>query len=546
MSQNLQNTLTINTCSAAAGMGKTTAAINHVLGQIEKGQRFIIAAPSIALCDQIYKDCVKAKYGLTDEDLKRRQTAPSNDIVVIHSNNSTNVAMTLSMALQRQTSIIIITHSNLLSFNNPKAFTGYSCIIDELPKLYIAGSVKVIAANHGSISQWLIPGSKAPWYKLDISQKAQVEAIVATGATNLYSQSAIDLLQAALNSSEVHMKQVGNDYYYSFLDLMDFNKQMGSFNQIHILGANFKGTLPYELLEHYYGATFCTSVIAPHRSSYNNPRRVTIYPLLLNVDVSRSLLDTSYIGSQNRSNTWTINDELMEISAQIYRDKSQQYACYTQNKGRNQSFGHKLNGLGIPNEFIQYEPHGLNKYMTETYFAALFSFNPQPYDRWLLNELENDLGLQKDHLVKAHTTSYYCEAVFQFVTRSNIRDHNSSKDVHIVVPDMRACNYMANGWLQGCNVDTSYALPMPAPNKGGRPAGFPKTYNLTGAARKAFYTVFLPDFRNKFGRGPDINNKHDVKAYKTWVRSLNAPQAGSLTNGSQLSSPSKASSQGTP
>jgi hypothetical protein len=209
-------------------------------------------------------------------------------------------------------------------------------------------------------------------------------------------------------------------------------------------------------------------------------------------------------------------------------DKKQQSACYTQNKKRRNEFGNRLGDLGIDSNDIQYNPHGLNRYIGETCFVALFTYNPQPYDIWLLNSLEAEIGLKKGHLVGAYKRSYYHEAIFQFSTRGNIRDFKSNEQVHIVVPDMSASDYMSKGWLTGCKVDTSYAIKIKDSNKGGRPAGFQKVYNLQKHEKSAFSKRFRPQFVKDHGRIPNINNTGDKAEFEIWLKELRSPPTAAL------------------
>ena len=107
------------------------------------------------------------------------------------------------------------------------------------------------------------------------------------------------------------------------------------------------------------------------------------------------------------------------------------------------------------------------------------------------------------------------ESTFQNATRGSIRNHSCNKKVKIIVGDLRCAEYLVDTWFSDAKIDLSECVCLPDKNKGGRPIGFPKMFDMDNSERGKFNRM-----QNKLKEKLDINKVQDYEYVRQWIREV--------------------------
>lgn len=472
--------LKIEILQAVPAAGKTKAILNHVKNS---KRRCIIASISCQLNQQSFDYYV----GLGGE----------NSIIIDtdHISRRINVVDTIKESTTNDNNrVLFITHAALLSYPDFEDFKGFDLYIDEVPDLIKLNQLK-FTDNLDFIAKYCeIDDGKMTMIE---SYRDNVNKIAIDGlyGHDVISGSVCLLARTLLQGIPVIIKE--NVVY--FIDDRT-TQHWDVFHRITIACANFHETFTGVILKDFCGWEFGTSKLTKKLDfiTYPNTERVEIIPLysgLWSRYAADKLVDDVSVYNLVRDNVY----ELVGNCPFIYTNNSYRSALKT---------GHR----------VAYNPHGLNNYMSHTTAVCLFSYNPMPWESEILKCLAMCFKLDKEKLIDAYLVSKYLEPCFQLCLRTDIRNKFSNWKVQLIVPDMRAAEYLKTRYLLESKIDTSHMIGAPVtvrkketePRK--RKLTFAKLFNFTKAELARFYR-----FRSTLGYELDIIQPEHVKIVRDWI-----------------------------
>ena len=152
--------------------------------------------------------------------------------------------------------------------------------------------------------------------------------------------------------------------------------------------------------------------------------------------------------------------------------------------------------------------HGINNYRDFKKVAFTAALNPTPDHLKLLDLVNTTSGLMPQTLSNALITDRYLEAAYQCVARSGIRNHVVSNDVYtVVVPDMRAAQYIAEHFEDGCvEIDSKSGFEVLRTSSEAAQTKMQSSVEL----RLAIVKNILMDKKNKVAAMPELFAKHGI------------------------------------
>ena len=402
----------VETLIAKPAAGKTDAILRHV---IETGERAVIASPTKQLSKQSFD----------------KFTRWGGSGVIVDSDHCSSIGSTSKhvMMSSRNHNVIFITHATLLTLKNTKPLEGFSLYIDEVFKIVDFKRVN-LKSHLELVTKYCEPLDETAQYNSLVLRddcRDTVKSLLEEGYNGFDDISAglYDLYTALLRNVPIKLtRESGNPMLFYINDFCNLDWRV--FSKITIACANLHETFTGIILKHVNGWEFVESPLHSRLmfTDYVNTHRVKIH-VLTNFDHW-----TKYKGQRVDNNGKTLYERVVDEAKRIFGKES---FIYTTNKARG-----KISG----GTYIQYNSHGLNSYIPETNVAALFSYNPQPWEVPVLEELSTLNGLDKDAFYRARLVSDYLEPTFQLCLRSNIRDQSSNKPVNLVVLDRMAADYL--------------------------------------------------------------------------------------------------------
>ncbi len=195
------------------------------------------------------------------------------------------------------------------------------------------------------------------------------------------------------------------------------------FSNAILLGANIEDSLLY----HWFGekgAKFkreeeIAENLRPQSSALG--RRLTIHYFAEDQTFSKTLAKKEAIGGG------TIIDAMDRLAVETFAGEP---FLYVPNKDRKSEIVNAAPGV----KTLSTVSHGLNAFQdyTNIYVSAALNREPKHY---LMLE---DLGLDSETVHK----STYCEAVYQAVMRTSLRDPEASEPVRVILPDLCCARYL--------------------------------------------------------------------------------------------------------
>lgn len=399
--------------------GKTAAILEYIA---ETPQLSIVASISRQLSRQSYDYYLKVggeNAVIVDTDNKMEYSSVCKSIEKHITDNKPKV--------------LFITHAALTQFESFDMFKGYHLYIDEVPDM-VSLEMMRFTYNSYKILQYCEPidGEVGVTYNLLLNEEYREEltkiAIDGFFKNDEIAEKLLPIYRSLLHGFPVKIRcnEEGGTNVFYIEDLTNLKWEV--FNGITIACANFYKTFTGYVLKHWNGWKFNKSHLHDKLefTKYPNTRRIQIN-VMVDQNWSRYIADKA-INDTNVYNTIQGTVENMFPGSKY---------IYTTNSYRTRMNGHQ----------IQYNPHGLNMYSDETNIVALFSYNPQPWQIPILTELSVMQNLNENELIDAFIVSKYLEPIFQLCTRGDIRNHNSNKMINLVVPDIRAADYLKENYM---------------------------------------------------------------------------------------------------
>ncbi|MGL5306476.1 MAG: hypothetical protein ACRC9Y_10040 [Aeromonas veronii] len=489
----------VDILEAVPAAGKTAAILKHVM---ETDKKVVIASISRQLSRQSFE---------------YYQSIGGMDGIIVDSDNKNeymSVAKTLVAVMKTEPRVVFVTHSALMQYAELERFRGYNLYIDEVPDM-ISLQILRFTANSDHILKYCNDVGKGigVYYPLSINDDC-IDELKSIAEDGLYrnddiAERILPAYRCLLKGHPVIFKRE-SDTSSSMFFIEDYtNMQWDVFESITIACANFEPTLTGYVLRNWVGWEFRDSHLKDELSilKYPNTDRVTI-SVMVDQNWSRYVSEKT-IGGENVYGLIQDKIDTMFPSGEY---------IYTTN-----SYRSRMNG-----QQIQYNPHGLNMYSDETNVVALFSYNPQPWQIPILSSLANIQGVDENGLINAFLVSKYLEPVFQLCTRGDIRNIDSKKPIKLVVPDMRAAEYLKSNYLPNAAIDRTGIIEVCSERQS------PKDYNwakrgitaivgMTEPERKAFY--YLLKKTGKKSGDYDPTNPRDLLYVKDWLTSYREKKA---------------------
>lgn len=474
--------LVVNILQAVPAAGKTKA----ILGYVKSSKKpTIIASISCQLSQQSYDYYV----GLG-----------GTDAVVVdsdHVSRSSSVTEAIAECVGKHR-VIFITHAALIRFPNYDDLEGHELFVDEVPDLIQLNQMK-FTDYMGLLGQYC-DMSNGTMVLLDEHRDA-VEKIARDGLAGLdvVSTSLFELARSLLQGIPVLTK---DDTVYFIDD--NTTQKWTAFSKITIACANFYETFTGTILKEFCGWKFRNSELTKKLDfiHYPNTARVEIVPMFGGI-WSRYSADKE-IGGESVYN---------KVKASVYDITGMTPFIYTTNSYR---------GALKQGQRVAYNPHGLNNYMSHTTAVSLFSYNPTPWQIDLLKSLSQSRSMDQDKLMQSYIVSKYLEPTFQLCLRTDIRNQYSNWKVRLIVPDLRAAEYLKSRYLHEAIIDMDHMIEPPerkvraaetAPRQ--KKKSFKNLFNFTDVELRKFYR-----YVKKENKKLDPLDPRDFMIVKSWIDSV--------------------------
>lgn len=467
--------LEIEILQAVPAAGKTKAILTHV----KKTKRpTLIASISCQLSQQSF-DYYKSIGGKDAAIIDTEHISRSQSVVDV---------LREGLAGYR---VIFVTHAAILRYPDLMDMKGFELYIDEVPEFVELNEIR-FTDNMTFISRYCDIHEGV--MTLKPAHRKDMEKIANDGlfGYDAISASVYKLAGALLRETPVAVRE--NVAY--FIDDAT-TSHWDAFRKVTIACANFGETFTGVVLKNYCKWNFKRSPLTDMLdfSEYRNSKRVEIIPVYAG-DWSRYAADQEIGGESVYNRVKQVVYDLTENSPYIYTTNSYRTPLRTGEK-------------------VQYNPHGLNKYMSHSVAVALFSYNPMPWQVKMLKGLAAVGQLDEKMLIDAYIVSKYLEPVFQLCLRTTIRKQMCDHPVRLIVPDIRAADYLKSRYLKDCTIDYGHMVePPPRQKKTERKTQltFKSMFGFTADEQKRFYR-----YQSKFGRKLNIHDPKDVSLVRDWV-----------------------------
>lgn len=484
--------MNIDILEAVPAAGKTAAILEFVA---ESEQPAIIASISRQLSRQSYEYYLKiGGEGATIVDTDNKIEYSS-------------VCKTIEKHLtENKPRVLFITHAALTQFESFELFKGYHLYIDEVPDM-VSLEMMRFTYNSYKILQYCEPidGEVGITYNLALNEECREEltkiAIDGFFKNDEIAEKLLPIYRSLLHGFPVKIRwnDDGVSQVFFIEDLTNLKWEV--FSGITIACANFYKTFTGYVLKHWNSWKFNKSHLHERLKfdKYPNTRRVQIN-VMVDQNWSRYVADKTIDGS----NVYNVIQDTVENMF-----PGSKY-IYTTNSYRTRMNGHQ----------IQYNPHGLNMYSDESNIVALFSYNPQPWQIPILNELAVMQNLNENELIDAFIVSKYLEPIFQLCTRGDIRNVKSTKMISLIVPDVRAADYLKENYMPDAYIDYGNMTTIEKKLKVGKEfnwktRGITTILEMTDKERTAFY--YFCKKNDKKANKMDPSDPANMMFAKDWL-----------------------------
>ncbi len=433
---------------AKCGTGKTTALCEMIDLYSHKPSRHnvIILSPTLELCNDI-KNKIKNKHS--------RETK----IISITSENSVNVrkALTRQITLANislnntgKKSIIVATHSAFRDISG-ELLKDWIVVYDEVPELihakefYFEKHIEEDLLNMINIDENNL-------CTLRIT-KEKAKAIISSKKT-MYNDELNQLIEEILDDrNKVHLfKDKYGDMSFRCVRIIDeIRESLKLAKSVHILCANFYGSLAHHIMRHWQFEFSDESPFSPDNPTHNNTHLITIIPLLeKGVNYSRYLAEKTFI--EHKELIYLLSDSAHNILKTKY--------LFCLNKWMKDDYKIDLEDRHNQIYRVKYDSRGNNGYTDYNKITFIASTNPSPVQMKNMTDLSRETGIDYYTFLDGWNKTKTYEACYQTVSRTCLRLANNTTPVQIVVTDYAAAEYLLDQFPDAI-IDESHTIALP-------------------------------------------------------------------------------------
>lgn len=504
---------------------------------IKKGKRFVVAAISVKLCEQILEDfssSVKTNL-LVSETVARMELVSDRFIDALK---------------EKVDDVVVITHNTLLRCYDKLNAEGWDIIVDELPNIHTSRFMKVHTLEDDTLARWLTytesgvdttTGYRSMELRTGFEDKLKdyLQHFEDVSEEESYiNKSGYEGLKGILSGdSKVLRKQTEDDrgnitVEYAFNSVYNPDTLFKGFEEVIFLCADFHQQLTGLLFKHKFNIEVEDKPeIILRKDNYDNPERIKIYPLIKAPTIFSSKLSKSWYDPDTnrkypehmewREGLVEFFQHMIDTASSIVGEEGY---IYTVNKFRTQMIekgDYPFLQESDKVKRLKYNPHGLNHYMDYSVAMGLFCCNPKPIQRVLLRELDKECQVKEGTFEKGYAATAMNDPIFQLVTRSKIRNFEELEDIICIVPDYRSAEYLVKGWFRGATIVRDYEIEI-SEGKSGAPKKWRGLFNMNDAEYKAFTRWCNKQLGMKQSE-LKVDNKNDYEIVKEWVDDKRTP-----------------------
>lgn len=233
-------------------------------------------------------------------------------------------------------------------------------------------------------------------------------------------------------------------------------RELAAFDHVELLGNRFRGDIGSHLSRFFDVEDVEWIELPPLPARSFAPRRVHISYFSDQRDASKSLFQQA--GGQKT---------LRVIGRYLRSVLTPKHSIWSANDVAERDTPSPKECLGLPSaDFLSPKQAGTNRYSHISHAAMIYAAKPSPNLRSLLKACGMDPALW--------TRSVEHETILQFVTRTSVRDPDSTAPVHLYVFDRAQAEYLLEYFaaLSHVSANISYValdVDVPMKQKGGRP-----------------------------------------------------------------------------
>lgn len=466
---------TIHLLDAPPGAGKTYTIINAALELASQGKRVAIAQPTTQLIHQTLADLQRlAPTGIQIRAITHAQEA--------HGQTLSQVAAHV-MRPCAQGEILLMSHAaaiHTLTIDAWSNASSWHLMFDEVPDVTQTITYKIPMNRHLLESNLLALQGTPSFHKVAGKARSKFEAM----RKNTHGDQVWGMFTKLLD-------RVHSPHWDTYINIREWNqiaagdKQtqhtfytimrpslLSGFAQVLIAGANVQDRKLHQLWAampdvQFLEATHMRSQLR-HQVCNPNNRTVQVMPLT-SAKISRHLRHTQL----SDSSSWM--DTALTAAQQQLGHAPFLYAVNNADQRTAQTI------LGDMAQPLPVMAHGLNDYQGVDQALVLFSLNPDPVERKLMEELGMDYDAQR--------ADRYLATVLQVCLRCSLRNPHSTKPVTLVVADQDAAEYLRRYVMNVTILDPllqiEHLMPATAPKPKGRPAKYATDAERMSARRAA-------------------------------------------------------------
>lgn len=432
----------INVALARPGTGKTTNACRTISQWVSLGKRVLLVVPTIALADEVFRRL--CGFGL----------AP----LKIDSRNGIAAIATLNQSLDpaKLNNLIVCQHASFHQCNS-KYLGGWTVVVDELPSPVRPQATKIKKSQFSLLQYLDVDSFGKVIVRPDCRGKVKDELRTFHGGssdaspTSLLSKSAIEIYDAALNGQDVFVSNENdsNHVVVFFADEAGFFDRFKTCREVHLLTATWTGSL-FEWFANAHGFSIGHSILTPGNPP-KHKSKVTIYPMLMSDQCSKSVLNSAYKPKNKLEFTGTEKRNIQVIFDFVSGVVGPDRKCLM--------FVQDWAMLDYPINFIKcpMDSRGLNDWLNVSDVFCMFHGNHVTTATKCLQYLAEKYNKSFESLRAAWKQTYLLDATLQNVYRCSLRDSTTVTDVRLYVQTYEVAEYLAAMYLDDAIIDMTHA-----------------------------------------------------------------------------------------
>jgi len=415
----------IYTINGVCGSGKTQAMIKYVTKHYAADSKFIIAQPTIRLCQEtavFFSQCgIEAQLITSDDQVGSTQAAYKRAI---------------SQAIKDKTGCVIITtHRTFLNADTkPHQRKRFNVFFDEVPqvdsttylnlkhshKSFLADNFEVTSCDENELMAIYIKvGSFSTIDGYRIAGTQRKDLLYTDPALIQFMESMLDRNRVNYLNKAKWMLRDSQEHQLIMHSILQ-PTAFGGWNSCRIMGANIEDSMMYQIWPHY-DVTFAQDLNKEFQLTTSHD------------DLKNRKIGIHYFCGR----PWSKHT----------RDAGGLVALNALNKAVNDLFGQQPSLVVANNDIESFDLlnstrisnicHGINEHRDKHNIMFISALNDVPAHYGFLSRWQ---GIDATALKKAKGM----ETMYQAIMRTSLRDKTSTAEVKIVVPDIDAANFLAD------------------------------------------------------------------------------------------------------